>query len=361
MKTRLLLILMFFVGTIAFGQNITFKYKNVRSEIINAERPSLAVFSKFKDSITIADPGNTSYLEEQGDSSNVAQTNFYEKLAVKFKERALEKQSAIDELYSFERQKLIKRLDEAGLDERELKKIKVEFDELDMQMKVDKKIVKDLMNIYLEMRYKARNFNKFKKFPVRNSVDAQLYYDYYAKDKKSQFLKNSVISFSPDGGKASLYNELFADYFGPIRFGIGALVSNKETKIIDSLGVQTIDSTSIQKDAVQRLLGGGGNVVFNVSYPLLGYSNAEETLAMKLIVAPKLSFDVPKLGTENKDYSLNYDLGIEGSIFYTGVLDVVTFYGNFRIGMISGNDLFYQYLNKDNDPFFSIRHQLVLL
>lgn len=385
MKKTLLKILMLLSTVFVFGQNIPFKFKNKRGEKIITNRPDLAAFKKEKDSDNyliinelaklnkdsinseklneliklLKDSINFEKLNElpkieRGPASefpSINKTNYYTELANKFENLYNIRISDIDELYSVKRKEIFDKFQNEELDERNLKKLNLELEELDELMLEDKKSAKGLLRASDEMAYKGRISKQFQLFPVRNSTDAQLYYDYYSKDKKSQFLKNSIISFSSDGGKASLYNELFADYFGPIRFGIGALISNKETKIIDSLGIQTIDSISIQKDAVQRLLGGGGNVSFNISYPLFGYQNNEQNLFLKIIAAPKFAFDVPKLGTENKDYSLHADIGIEGSIFYTGVLDVLTFYGNFRVGMVSGNKLFYEYLNKENDSF----------
>jgi hypothetical protein len=189
--------------------------------------------------------------------------------------------------------------------------------------------------------------------PVRNAVDAEMYYNGTIKDSKAKFLSNSLLSFSSDGGKASLYNELYADYFGAIRFGFGALISNKQ-QITDSVTVQNAEGK--KEDAVQRLLGGGGNGVINLSYPLLNVDNGNG-FAMKLGLAPKLGLDIPKIGTEKNDYAVNYNLGAEGTIYYSGANDIITIYSTFRFAGIGGNGVFYNNLDKTDKKVFGF-HQV---
>lgn len=281
------------------------------------------------------------------------QEKFYYSLGSNFRQLATEKKVSIQNEYNAKR-KLLKDQLTANPDMREIERIRTDMQSLDELEKEDMEVVSKLEDLAKEMDYKAKSISNFQWRPVRNAVEAQLYYDYYSKDKKGQFLKNSVMTFGTDGGKASLYNELYADYVGAWRWGISALVTNKQTNTnTDSAGKVSFDSASLQKDAVQRLLGGGGNVGLNFSYPLLGYLSKKEDFAFKLIGVPKLSFDVPRLGTESNDYSMNVDLGIEGNLYYSGALDVLTFYSTFRIGGVIGDNNFYNYLKKeDKNPFF---------
>lgn len=341
-----------FTALSAIGQITPFKYKNKSFEKSQFQKIDNNEFRKYEDSLEKDKKLDTSHLQEVVVSGRTYK-NYYFQFEAKFKAIAESKSLEISEKYAFHRQELLKKLNDE-LDGRKLEKIKEELEYLDDKMKEEMTLVKELQLSAKEMNYKGRNLNNLKLFPVRNTVDAQLFYDYYAKDKKAQFLKNSLISFSSEGSKASIFNELYADYYGPIRFGVGALLSNTNTETtIDSTAAATIDSTSIQKDAVQRLLGGGGNVVFNFGFPLFGYTSSSQNFSFKLVAAPKFSFDVPKIGTSNEKYSTNLDLGLEGSFFYTGVLDVLTFYTNFRLAHVSGNANFYNSLVKpDNKSFF---------
>lgn len=183
--------------------------------------------------------------------------------------------------------------------------------------------------------------------PVRNAVDAEMYYNGTIKDSKARFLSNSLFSFSSDGGKASIFNEIYADYFGPIRMGFGALISNKQSQ--DKEEVENKEEK--REDAMQRLLGGGGNGVINLSYPLFNVDNGEG-FAIKFALAPKFAVDIPKIGTEKNDYAVNYNLGAEGTIFYSGALDVFTLFTNFRFAGIGGNNVFFNNLDKLDKDFF---------
>ena len=206
---------------------------------------------------------------------------------------------------------------------------------------------------YFEKRSKAydylnRTSGTFKKFPVRNAVDSEMYYNGFVKDTRAKFLSNTLFSFSSDGGKASLFNEIYVDYFGPIRVGLGAMISNKQS--IE--GQETVENKEEKsQDAMQRLLGGGGNGVLSASYPLFNVDNGKG-FAIKFGVVPKLAVDIPKIGTENKDYGLNYNLGAEGTIFYSGENDIITFFSNFRFARISGNNVFFNNLEKDDKKSF---------
>lgn len=195
-----------------------------------------------------------------------------------------------------------------------------------------------------ELDYLDRTNKSFNFFEVKNSTDAQIYYEGDRSNNNRKFLNNTLISFSTDGGKASIYNELFADYAGPIRIGFGALISNKQSTPTSA------NADEKKEDAVQRLLGGGGNGVFNLSYPIMDLNS--NSFNIKLIAAPKMAIDIPKIGTNNNQYAFNWNPGLEGSIFYTGVLKVITFYTNFRFGYIDGNNLFYDNLaNPDRKAF----------
>lgn len=65
------------------------------------------------------------------------------------------------------------------------------------------------------------------------------------------------MNFSTIGGKASILNKIYSDFFGPSRASFGALISNNDK--LSEYGAFQEDSISHQQDATQRLLGGGGN------------------------------------------------------------------------------------------------------
>ncbi|HEY8933809.1 MAG TPA: hypothetical protein VIM65_01255 [Cyclobacteriaceae bacterium] len=197
-----------------------------------------------------------------------------------------------------------------------------------------------------EMNFKKRSgrfvFFLSKNHWVANAYDAKVYYDKSSTQKTSRFLNNSLLSYSATGEKVSIYNEIYSDYLGPIRFAFGALISNKSS---------VKDTVETQKDAFQRLLGGGGNAVVTLSYPLFGSISKNKRLNIKVTAAPKLSFDVPTIGTEKNKAATNLDAAVEATVFYSGLSDIVTLFGNARVGEVYGNCNFYSNLNKDYGSF----------
>jgi hypothetical protein len=245
----------------------------------------------------------------------------------------------------------------ATLDKKERDKLKQELKDA-RQDKSDQinGIYKDVLNIAKEFNYYHLNENRLRLFPVRNAVGAQLFYENEVNDERSSFLRNTIVRWAPDGGKASLFNELFADYAGAFRVGVGMLISNKS----DVTDVTTAKKDSLQQqDAIQRLVGGGGNFVINFSYPLMGYTTLFNNFSTKLIFAPKLNIDVPQLGTEKSKTAVSPDLGLEGTVFYTMENKVFTVFSNYRFGYIFGNKNFYQNLLKTDEKGFAF-HQFIV-
>lgn len=215
---------------------------------------------------------------------------------------------------------------------------KKDLDQVEFQQKVAK-----------SLRYRSKTLKSFNWFFVKNAIDAELFYNGEVTGAQSKFLSNSLLSFANDGSRASLFEEVYADYFGPIRIGIGALISNKGNAATET---EEKKAEETQKDAFQRLLGGGGNAVVNVSYPLIDGNGSGGLLSYKLIAAPKASLDLPKIGTESNTVAWNGNVGLEGSVFYTGSKSIITFFSNFRMAHVFGDAEFYNNIKKTDKKGF---------
>lgn len=237
----------------------------------------------------------------------------------------------------------IKLQNESDLDK--IKALKRQLDDLDNQKSRRLKEARFLDDVSKEYAYKKRTYRSFKFLPVRNEVEAQVYYNQTIDDKRSKFLAASLLNFGGDGDRISLYNEIYGDYFDRFRVGFGVLVTNKS---------DSENSEETQKDAVQRLLGGGGNGLITLNYPLIGLDNKRGDLSFKSSLVPKFAVDVPELGTEEGDYGTNLDFGLESTLFYSGALEILTIYANYRFGHIWGNDVFYSNLLKDDEDSFTL-------
>jgi hypothetical protein len=201
-----------------------------------------------------------------------------------------------------------------------------------------------------QIDYYNHTKNNYVWFPVHNDIQAELFYN-EEYTGKSQILKNTNFVMNPNNGKLSVSNEVYADYFGIVRLGIGVLVSNKDNKsTIDSAThKEIIDTSSAKNDAFQRLLGGGGNISLGASVPCF---IAPNFLDLKIEFAPKISLDVPNLGTETNKFSTNCDIGITTTAVATGMLGVIGVYSIVRIGAVDGNGLFHVNLGQNFNGWF---------
>lgn len=241
---------------------------------------------------------------------------------------------------------------QASSDPAEIRELRKELANLESKQKEAKDACKELLIFSKEYDYLERTSDRqLDKFPVKNSVDAQLYYNSYVDDKKAQFLNQSLISYSPKGETISIFNEIYADYFGPLRFSFGALISSNAE---DEEDEEEEETENIQDNAVQRILGGGGNGVIAIGYPLLNYNTKDERFYFKFALAPKFGVDVPQLGTTTSDYAWNWNAGFEGVTYYTGMLDILTFFGGYRYSKIGGDSIFFENLAKEDKKSFSL-------
>ncbi|WEA00712.1 hypothetical protein [Mucilaginibacter sp. SJ] len=279
--------------------------------------------------------GNISQKLDDGKTNFMAEN--YKNLAERLNKQASEREEEINEEY----QKAFDELDGS----KGVEVLEANRKLLDNKRELDLKEVNELRKAAEGYLYLVKTSGWIHAFFVTSSVDAEMFYNGTVADSKSKFLNNSLLSISSDGGKASIFNELYADYIGAVRVGFGALISNKSNSTNDA------NPDEKKEDAVQRLLGGGGNGVLNLSYPIIEAKRNNE-LYFKLIAAPKLAVDIPKLGTDNNKYAVNYNFGVEGAVFYTGALNILTFYSNFRFANVSGNGLFYDNLAKSDKKSF---------
>lgn len=274
----------------------------------------------------------------------------YQKAAKVFFYNAYYLQEKIDRKYEVYKDSITNKMSNASLTIDAIDDLNDQLHKLDGKKKDELVMVAKFKSLGKEMLYRDRRDNNVFWFPVRNETDAQLYYENSTNDKRSKFLQNTLIRFTPDGGKASIYNEVFADYASFLRIGIGVMISNKDNS--ESTQNSFTKDSLIQKDAVQRLIGGGGNFIANIGYPIYDFATLSERFSTKLSFAPKVHLDVPKIGTEKSDYAFSTDIGFEGSTFYTLKNEVITLFANYRFGWVTGNKIFFKNLLKNDNTAF---------
>ena len=205
----------------------------------------------------------------------------------------------------------------------------------------------------LDYRLAQYNFNTadgFSLFPSWSKYHTQAFFegtDY--DDTASKIFKNNLVSFSPLDQAASTYNEIIYDYLGPFRVSVGTLLSMASSDYDDDYE----DPDYMTDNAVQRFLGGGGNFVLGLAYPLL-YANFQNsnTLLADVTFYPRLSFDVPKLAAQSDLGAVNCDIGLESSVYAAGLLGNIALFGRGRLAMMNGNKAFFENLGAPNKAHY---------
>jgi hypothetical protein len=173
-------------------------------------------------------------------------------------------------------------------------------------------------------------------FPLDDSSKTSVYWG----KAELAALQNLNASISTDG--FSLYSELVSDYFVVcgrwLRVGFGGLLSYSDTS-------KAKDSTSA---AIQRLLGGGGNALLHLAAPILFYRGTGGWGA-DLVLAPKLTADLPALNADMTKFSGSIDLGVEEWFFISSVHEKFSFFLQGRLSVIVGTDEFHKNLGRSTD------------
>ena len=195
-----------------------------------------------------------------------------------------------------------------------------------------------------QMQYMTRNKIVF---PVQSSLDAKMFFSMDGSGSDSRLMSHNFFSYNTQSEQLALYSELFSDYFGPVRFGFGALMTSgqSESGEQETLPLGTPDN----QDALQRLLNGGGNSVISIAYPLIHWKDASCTKGLRILAAPKYALDIPALGSSVDRYSANADLGVEASAHWAGHSQSIVLFFQTRIGYVMGNSAFKKSLQSNHN------------
>ena len=184
-------------------------------------------------------------------------------------------------------------------------------------------------------------------FPVQSSLEAKMFFSMDGSGSDSRLMSHNFFSYNTVSEKFAIYSELFSDYFGPVRFGFGALVTGGENEANkrETLPPNAQDNV----EALQRLLNGGGNSVISLAYPLIQWRDAAWTRGIRILAAPKYALDIPALGSSVDRYSANADMGIEASAHWAGHSQNIALFFQTRIGYVIGNRAFKDSLRCENN------------
>lgn len=145
----------------------------------------------------------------------------------------------------------------------------------------------------------------------------------------------NAVGFSYADSVASAYTELLQDYIflgerlGIAKIGLSGIVSGSK------------DSA---KTAAQNFFTAGGNASLYMRVPLYYFRspNTMSPLLMLVEFMPKVSFEIPGMNVWLKNFTYNFDLGIEPYATVATINDVMKFFGEARISYVTGSEEFYK-------------------
>lgn len=176
-------------------------------------------------------------------------------------------------------------------------------------------------------------------WPASNKKKAEVLWG----DTSLSFLKTVAISGTQNGGAANI--ELLSTFFGTVR-----------TSLITTIAAHNKDSLDINT-AKERFFSSGGNMTlsFNQIGPM--YRIANNGFIMTNLV-PKLSADLPALGSSIENPSANLDLGLEARLNLPSNDQKFGLLGYARAGYAIGTEKFYSNLNVNQNPFFYFQYHI---
>jgi hypothetical protein len=123
--------------------------------------------------------------------------NLYYTIGNSMNTKADDRKVEIDGIFDREAKAIILSIqNETQIDK--IKSLKRQLEDIENRNKSAMRDVFFLKDLATEYYYKARTYRRFKKFPVRNAVEAQVYYDQTISDKRAAFLNSFTLNF---GGK----------------------------------------------------------------------------------------------------------------------------------------------------------------
>jgi hypothetical protein len=200
--------------------------------------------------------------------------------------------------------------------------------------------------IAIEQRYKILDKayqNAYKRprntlfLPAFNSSQAINFY-LESDTVASKFFSNNSIIYNSALQKLTFADETYSDYFGPIRFGIGFLLSSSSN---------SPDSVQAKDDVVQKIAMNAGNVYGSLSFPLLQWTD-KSFFSVKSSFYSNIGADIPKNSTQSNTYGLTTTSGLNLNVYSKGFFEVVQFFYTGKVFFVGGNKNFEQRLGLNN-------------
>lgn len=203
--------------------------------------------------------------------------------------------------------------------------------------------IDEKMGYIIQIQEERYNANRCGFLPVRDKTSAKLFYSNPAISKDFKFVENVGTNIS--GYDGSLFSDIISATKWIFRFDLSSQVTAAFQRpfFVDakSRAIQ-IDSALLRENALSNLINGGGNILFNVSYPVF-YKNFDAKSFLKSSVDLKSGFLLTENDkNNNQDWAVN--LGLNWNVnSRVNITDNFDFYAILDTRFIPlGNDLFFR-------------------
>jgi hypothetical protein len=142
------------------------------------------------------------------------------------------------------------------------------------------------------------------------------------------------VTANTEGG--SIYTDVLTTYFGPVRMGVGTLLAaTQQNGDEDEPGP---DEVHDEREALQRLVGGGGNLLIGAQYPFLFLPYAKwNEFKLTGAVLGRAATDVGALGADPESRSSSVAGAVDLRLQFTSNDSEVAIFGYARGEMIRGD------------------------
>lgn|GEM_PF-3802676 len=189
-----------------------------------------------------------------------------------------------------------------------------------------------------------------KTFPYHatNSRYTELFFNNGTNDSNYQkFFANSILTVDNSNQKLAFNNELFHDFFGPFRLGIGLSITSAGKNSGDT--AKAIVDSSAKLDLAQKLkVGGSGNFFASINIPIIRSMTNADLFNVKLYTVSSIGIDKRKDSSLNlNNASIVYKMGIKSDIYSRGINRAISVFISPQFYYISGNKVFSELFTKE--------------
>jgi len=189
------------------------------------------------------------------------------------------------------------------------------------------------------------------KYKENKTELTELVFSNQLSNKKFKVLRSTVFNIDPKGG-ASIYSEIVSSYIGFGKISISGLLNN------DNQSSDTIPTTIVEKqdDAIQRLIGGGGNIGLSYSIPWVSGTMGRFFRFGSVMTIPRIGVELPIVSKTIDNPSFQYEFSNESFFTLATNKKNIGLFGNYKMAIVSGESKF-QKIIENNSIFF---HQITL-